>query len=146
MAAQDDANSIRDSTWITPSTIRCARSASALSDISATASISAPVITMETACLAGPADGEPGTFRLILVELLEQRAVQVRLAGEMVVQAADAGPGPSDYLHNAGLRVADGRENLASGREQRAPGCRTALRRSRGRRRLVSCHPAQQRS
>src|SRR6202042_1959954 len=77
---------------------------------------------------------------LPLVELLEQRHVQVGLAGEVVVEAADAGARPGDDLADPGLRITHRDEHLTGGAQQGCPGGRAAIGGPHDRLRNICCH------
>ena len=82
--------------------------------------------------IAGAANGAPGSVGLLVVQFLEQREIQVGLAGEMVVEAAHAGARPVHDAGHAGLGVALGREHMPGRREQRGPGRGARARTSSG--------------
>ena len=60
---------------------------------------------------------------LALLVVLEQREVELGLAAEVVVEAADAGTGPTDDIGDAGIAEAGGGEDLAGRGEQGRPRC-----------------------
>ncbi len=73
-------------------------------------------------------DGGLGPLGLPVLELVEQRPIEVGLAGEVVVEAADAGPGPLDHLGDARLGEPLGDEDVTGGVEEGHPGRRAAFR------------------
>jgi len=71
-------------------------------------------------------EGQPerpgGPMSLARLVVVVERDVQIGLAAEMVIEAADAGPRLPDDVHHVRVRVAGGREDLPGRGQQRGSG------------------------